>query len=101
MFFFFKSFSCLVKFGWDVQLLLATENTGNTNQIYEILKMFVIGSDSHKQGFFFFFFKFCGFKMLFFLFIFFFSNVQLKNENFPKTFVATEQKFAKKKKHWV
>jgi hypothetical protein len=31
----------------------------------------------------------------------FFSNVQLKKENFPKTFVATEQKFAKKKKHWV
>jgi hypothetical protein len=53
MFFFFKSFSCLVKLGWAVQLLLATENTGNTNQIYEILKMFVIGSDSHKQGFFF------------------------------------------------
>jgi hypothetical protein len=90
MFFFFKSFSCLVKFGWDVQLLLATENTGNTNQIYEILKMFVIGSDSHKQGFFFSILWFQKFGD-------FFSNLQLKNEKFPKTFVATEQKFAKKK----
>jgi hypothetical protein len=27
----------------------------------------------------------------------FFSNLQLKEENFPKTFVATEQNFAKKK----
>lgn len=62
MFFFFKSFSCLVKLGCLVQLLLATENTGNTNQIYEILKMFVIGSDSHKQRV--FFFQFFGFKRL-------------------------------------
>jgi hypothetical protein len=53
--------------------------------------MFVIGSDSHKQGF--FFFQFCGFKCL----VIFFSNLQLKNEIFSKTFVATEHKFAKNK----